>query len=97
MRALDTGIYKESYNTKVNKPCHLYNRGLFCKRLRTLPQPSPISVLPILPWTDEESHYNRFFMPCPLLQSMPILRSFCLFAGAGVLFLYIFAITFFVG
>ena len=29
--------------------------------------------------------------------TLPILRSFCLFAGMGVLFLYIFAITFFVG
>ena len=29
--------------------------------------------------------------------SLPILRSFCLFAAMGVLFLYIFAITFFVG
>ena len=31
-----------------------------------------------------------------LLQSMPILRGFCYFAGTGVIFLYIFAITFFV-
>ena len=30
-------------------------------------------------------------------QSMPILRSFCLFSGAGVFFLYIYAISFFVG
>ena len=32
---------------------------------------------------------------CPL-QSMPILRTFCFFAGAGVIFLYAFAISFFV-
>ena len=31
------------------------------------------------------------------LQSMPILRHFCLFAAMGVFFLYVFAITFFVG
>ena len=35
-----------------------------------------------------------FLLP---LQSMPILRHFCLFAAMGVFFLYIFAITFFVG
>merc|ERR550519_378329 len=29
--------------------------------------------------------------------SMPVLRTFCLFSSAGVFFLYIFAITFFVG
>ena len=32
-----------------------------------------------------------------LFQSIPILRTFCFYASAGVLFLYLFVITFFVG
>ena len=31
------------------------------------------------------------------MQSLPILRAFCLFAASGVMFVYIFATTFFVG
>ena len=43
------------------------------------------------------THYAAIFNLFYALQSMPILRHFCLFAAMGVFFLYVFAITFFVG
>ena len=39
---------------------------------------------------------QQFSVQLLFIQSMPILRAFCFFAGTGVIFLYIFACSYFV-